>query len=114
LEAAVRVDNRPSDPRALRDLANSPEVQEVTRRLAKSIQRDARRLAPRRTGNLARHIAVEEITDLTTGVEGFAVGWDDKGWYGQMVEFGTEHTTARPHLTPAAIRNGARGPGGDR
>jgi len=107
----VRVDNRPSDPQALRDIANSPPVQEVARRLAKDIQRDARRLAPVRTGNLRRHIVVEEITDLTTGVEGFAVGWDDKGFYGWIVENGREGVPPQPHLGPAAIKNGARGPG---
>lgn len=107
----MRTDNRPSDPRALRDIANSPEVQAVARRQAEDIRRDARRLAPKRTGNLRRHIVIEEITDLATGIEGFAVGWDDKGWYGQMVEFGTEDTAPQPHLVPAAVKNGARGPG---
>jgi HK97 gp10 family phage protein len=111
----VRTDNRPSDPRALRDIANSPEVQDVARKLAKAIQKDARGLAPKRTGNLARHIAVEEITDLDTGIEGFAVGWDDKGWYGWIVENGHGTVAPRPHLIPAAIRNGATGyAGGDR
>lgn len=107
----MRVDNRPSDPRALRDIANSPGPQDEARQLAGLIRRDARRLAPKLTGNLARHIVVEEITDLDTGIEGFAVGWDDKGWYGQMVEDGTEDTAPQPHLVPAAIKNGARGPG---
>jgi HK97 gp10 family phage protein len=110
----VKVDNRPSDPRALRDIANSPEVQDEARALAKAIQRDARRLAPKRSGTLRRNIKVEEITDLETGIEGYAVGWDDKAWYGWMVENGTEDTAAQPHLGPAAIKNGARGPGGDR
>lgn len=109
----MKVDNQPSDPRALRDVANMPEVQDVARDLAKAIQRDARRLAPKRTGNLARHIAVEEITDLATGIEGFAVGWDNKGWYGWLVENGGEDTAPRPHLAPAAIKHGAR-LGGDR
>lgn len=111
----MRTDNRPSDPQALRDIANSPEVQDVARKLAKAIQRDARRLAPKRTGTLARNIQVEEITDLDTGIEGFAVGWGDKGWYGFLVETGTEHSSPRPHLIPAAIKNGATGyAGGDR
>lgn len=110
----MKLDPRPSDLHALREIANSPEVQAVARGLAKAIQKDARRLAPKRSGNLRRHIAVEEITDLETGIEGFAVGWNDKGWYGQLVEFGTEHSTARPHLVPAAIKNGVTGPGGDR
>jgi HK97 gp10 family phage protein len=109
----VKVDDRPSDPDALRDIANSPEVQAEARDLAKDIQRDARRLAPRRRGNLARHIEVEEITDLTTGIEGYAVGWGDKAFYGPFVEDGGEGRTPRPHLVPAAIRNGALR-GGDR
>lgn len=109
----MRVDNRPSDPRALRDIANSPEVQDVARRLAQDIRRDARRLAPRRTGNLARNIVVEEITDLATGIEGFVVGWNDKAFYGPFIEEGGEDAAPQPHLVPAAIKNGALG-GGDR
>lgn len=108
----MRVDSRPSDPRALREIANSPEVQQEALDLAKAIQRDARRLAPRNTGRLRRGIVVEDITDLETGIEGYAVGWNDKAFYGWMVEAGTEHAAARPHLIPAAIKNGARGAGG--
>lgn len=108
----MKMDNRPSDPQALRELANSEPVQAACRETAKDIQRDARRLAPRRTGNLRRHIAVEEYTDLDTGIDGYAVGWDDKGWYGWLVENGTEDTPAQPHLVPAAIKNGAIGAGG--
>lgn len=110
----MRLDTRPSDPRALRELANSPQIQAVARKLAEDIRRDARRLAPRRTGNLARNIKVEEITDLDTGIEGFAIGWDDKGWYGWLVENGTEDTAAKPHLIPAAIKNGVTHRGDDR
>jgi len=109
----MKLDNRPTDPRALRELANSEQVQKECRALAKDIQRDARSLAPKRTGNLARHIDVEPYTDLDTGFEGFAVGWEDKAFYGQMVEQGTEKTPARPHLVPAAIKNGATFRGGD-
>lgn len=108
----MKLDNKPSDPRALRDLANSPQVQAVCEALAKDIQRDARRLAPKRTGALRRNIVVEEITDLETGIEGFAVGWSDRGWYGWLVEVGTEDTRAQPHLVPAAIKNGVTGRGG--
>lgn len=107
----MKLDRRPTDERALRELANSQPVQDACRALARDIQRDARRLVPVETGNLRRHIAVEEYTDLETGVEGYAVGWDDKGFYGQLVEEGTEHEPARPHLVPAAIRNGALRPG---
>lgn len=105
----MKLDHRRSDPRALRDVANSDPVQAVTRDLAEAIQKDARRLAPRRTGTLRRGIVVEEITDLATGIEGYAVGWSDRAFYGQMVEQGSEESTAQPHLVPAAIKNGARG-----
>lgn len=105
----MKLDNRPSDPRALREIANSPEVQHVARELAEAIKKDARRLAPKKSGRLRRGIVVEEITDLKTGIEGFAVGWNDSAFYGMLVELGTEENPPRPHLVPAAIKNGARG-----
>lgn len=110
----MRTDSKPTDPRALRDIANSPEVQDETRELAKDIQRDARRLAPKKTGNLRRNIKVESFTDARTGIDSFAVGWTDDAFYGPFLEEGGEGRAPRPHLAPAAIRNGARGPGGDR
>lgn len=110
----MRLDNRPSDPRALRDIANSEGPQAEARKLAEDIRRDARRLAPKRSGRLRRNIKVEEITDLKTGIEGYAVGWDDPGWYGWLVENGTEDTPAQPHLIPAAIKNGVTHRGDDR
>lgn len=108
----MELDKRPTDPQALRELANSQQAQDAARDMALDIRNDARRQAPRRTGNLRRHIVVEEYTDLDTGIDGFAVGWDDRGWYGWMVENGTEDTRAQPHLVPAAIKNGANHAGG--
>lgn len=105
----MRLDKRRSDPAALREIANSPEVQAETRDLANAIRRDARRLAPKKSGRLRRGIRVEEITDLTTGIEGFAVGWDDSAFYGQLVEEGSEGVAPQPHLVPAAIKHGAGG-----
>jgi HK97 gp10 family phage protein len=109
----MELDDKPTDPKALRELANSAQVQDVCEQVAKDIQKDARRLAPKRTGNLRRGIVVEEYTDLRTGVDGFAVGWSDRAWYGWMVESGTENEPARPHLVPAAIKHGAVFQGGD-
>ncbi len=109
----VKVGHEPTDPRSLLEIANADETQEECFALAKDIQRDARGLAPKQTGNLRRHIEIEEITDLDTGIEGYAVGWGDKAWYGQMVEDGTEHTDPKPHLAPAAIKNGATAGGGE-
>lgn len=110
----MELDKRPSNPQTLRDIANSPEVQAVALDLANAIRKDAQRLAPRRSGRLRRNIKVEPITDLETGIEGYAVGWDDPGWYGWLVENGTEDTPAQPHLIPAAIKNGVTGRGDDR
>ncbi len=112
----MRLDNRRTDPRKLREIANMPHVQDEARKLATDIRDDARRTARtfRRTGRMARHIKVEEITDLETGIEGFAVGWDDPAFYGPFVEGGTEDTAPRPHLVPAAIKHGASVRGGDR
>lgn len=104
----MQIRDRRSDPRALREIANSDQVQGDALELAKAIQRDARQLAPKNTGQLRRGIVVEEITDLKTGYEGYAVGWSDRAFYGQFLEFGTEHIAPHPHLVPAAIRNGAR------
>jgi HK97 gp10 family phage protein len=109
----MRVDDRPSDPRDLRELANSSEVQDELKKLALAIRDDARQLAPRRTGNLRRHIDIEKVTDLDTGVDGYAVGWEDDAFYGPFVEKGGERRRPRPHLVPAAIKNGVTGPGGD-
>lgn len=108
----MKVSHEPTDPRALHDIANSDEVQRELLKLARDIQRDARRLAPKNTGRLRRGIAVEEITDLATGIEGYAVGWNNRAFYGMLVEFGTEHEPPRPHLIPAAIKHGAQA--GDR
>lgn len=107
----MKVGHEATDPRALHEIANSDEVQRELHKLAKDIQRDARRLVPKRSRNLSRHIEVEEITDLDTGIEGYAVGWGDKGWYGMMVELGTEDTDPQPHLVPAAVKNGAKAAG---
>lgn len=108
----MRSEKEPGSAKELRDIANSDEIQAELRQQAKDIQRDARRLAPKRTGRLRRGIVIEEVTDLDTGLEGYAVGWNDKAFYGMFVEMGTEDTDPRPHLVPAAIKNGA-GPGGE-
>lgn len=107
------VDNRPADPRDLRELANSPEVQDQVKKLALAVRDDARLLAPKRTGNLRRHIEVEQVTDLDTGVDGYVVGWDNDAFYGPFVEAGGERRRPHPHLVPAAIKNGVTLPGGD-
>lgn len=105
--AAVDIDNRPIRPEVLAALSQLPEVSKQTRAVANAIRRDARALAPKRTGNLRRHIRVERRLNRATREVSYAVGWDRKAWYGWIVERGTERTRARPHLIPAAIMNGA-------
>lgn len=105
--AAVDVDNKPIRPEVLAALSQLPEVTKQTRAVANAIRRDARRLAPKRTGNLRRHIRVERRYDKATRMVTYVVGWDAQAWYGFLVEAGTEHSRPRPHLVPAAIANGA-------
>jgi HK97 gp10 family phage protein len=102
----MRSEKQPGSAQELREICNSDEIQDELRDLALDIRKDARRLAPKRTGRLRKGIVIEEITDVSTGLEGFAVGWNDTAFYGQLVEEGTEDTVARPHLVPAAIKNG--------
>ncbi|WP_327029706.1 HK97 gp10 family phage protein [Micromonospora sp. NBC_01740] len=108
-------DRKPLRPAVLAALSQVPEVAKQVRQVANAIRRDARRLAPKETGTLRRNIQVERVYDQESRSVKFLVGWGGKGWYGWMVEAGTEDTPARPHLVPAAIKNGAVAPeGGDR
>ncbi|BEL07821.1 hypothetical protein Q0Z83_060120 [Actinoplanes sichuanensis] len=103
----MRLDPRPIRREVLAALSQMPEVTKQTRAVANAIRRDARRLAPKRKGTLRRSIAVERVFDPRTRAVHFIVGWAPQGWYGWMVETGTEDTTPKPHLVPAAIKNGA-------
>jgi HK97 gp10 family phage protein len=103
----VDVDNKPIRPEVLAALSQLPEVTKQTRAVANAIRRDARRLAPKRTGNLRRHIRVERRYDPATRTVAYGVGWDAQAWYGWIVESGSEHSRPRPHLVPAAIMHGA-------
>lgn len=103
----MEIDRRRIRPEVLAALTQVPEVAKQTRSVANAIRRDARRLAPKKTGRLRRGIAVERSYNPATRVVSYRVGWDASAWYGLMVETGTEHSQPRPHLVPAAIKNGA-------
>jgi HK97 gp10 family phage protein len=104
----VDVDDTPIPRDVLIALSQVPEVLKETREKAADIARDARRLAPKRTGNLRRRgIGIERMKDEKTGQTIYGVGWTPAGFYGWMVEAGTEHSPPRPHLVPAAIKHGA-------
>lgn len=81
----------------------------AVRAAAKPLVEEARRLVPKRTGNLARSIGVTKLR--TKGWEvAYAVsprrGGVYDGWYGHFVEFGTKKMTPRPYLRPAFERAG--------
>lgn len=99
-------------PEVLAALSQVPEVAKQVRAVANGIRRDARRLAPKETGNLRRGMQVERVYDAKTRRVTFLVGWGGRAWYGWMVESGTEDTPPRPHLVPAAIKHGAVAPRG--
>jgi HK97 gp10 family phage protein len=103
----VKTDSKPIRADVLAALTELPEVVATVREVAKDIAEDARNLAPVRTGNLKRKgIGIEKRRN-SRGKVYYVVGWTPDGWYGELVEFGTEDTTARPHLVPAAVKNGA-------
>ena len=89
-------------PEVLAAVSQAPSVKKQVRAVAAEIRNEARRLAPKDTGNLRRNIAVENVYDRDTGLVEYHVGWKHQGWYGSLVELGTEDTPARPHLRPAA------------
>lgn len=90
---------------AVAALAKNAAVKRQLWKAATEVERDAQRLAPVQTGALRRSITVVEVRSSTTGGVEYRVGWDESiADYGKFVEFGTEDTTAQPHLRPAAIR----------
>lgn len=100
-------DRRPIRPEVLAALTQVPEIAQQVRDVAKAIAADARALAPRETGTLARNVRHERAYDATTRTVSYIVGWTSKAWYGWLVETGTEDVPPRPHLVPAAIKHGA-------
>lgn len=103
----MRTDNKPIRPEVLAAFSQVPEVAKAVRQAANAIRRDARRLAPKRTGNLRKNLAVERVYNRETRLVYFRVGWSPAAWYGWLVESGTEDVAPAPHLVPAAIKNGA-------
>lgn len=108
----MELDNRPLPKEVLAAISRTPEIAAQVRAVANAIRRDARNLAPKRTGRLRRGIAVERVYDRRTRSVSYIVGWSKSAFYGRFVEFGTEKMSPRPHLTPAAIANGAGPPSG--
>lgn len=90
-------------PEVLAAVSQAPSVKKQVRAVANEIRKEARRRAPKETGALRRGIQTENVYDKQTGLVEYHVGWSKRtAWYGALVEFGTEDTTAKPHLRPAA------------
>lgn len=90
-------------PEVLAAISQAPSVKKQVRAVAAEIRKEARRLAPKDSGSLRRGIAVENVYNPKTRMVEFHVGWSKRrAWYGGLVELGTEHVPARPHLRPAA------------
>jgi len=95
-------------------LATLSRDKAVTGEVAKSsrlVRDEARRRAPRRTGDLRRSLKSQRYYNPRTRQVEYRVGWDRSiAFYGWMVEAGTEHSAAQPHLRPAADQFGAKPP----
>ena len=82
----------------------------ANRAAAAVIQREARALAPKKTGNLSKSITIRKTRSKgrTDTIHKIALtfGKNSKynGWYGSFVEFGTAHFAAKPFMRPAMIK----------
>lgn len=103
--------DEPIPREVLAALSQLPHITKQVRDIAVQIKKDAALLAPKNTGRLSRGIAVERVYDEVERTVSYIVGWDDKkAFYGLLVEQGTVEHVGRPHLVPAAIKNGAIAP----
>jgi HK97 gp10 family phage protein len=90
-------------PEVLAAISQAPSVKRQVRAVAMEIRKEARRRCPKDTGALAKNIAIDNVYDPDTRRVEYHVGWTKRGgFYGPLVELGTEDTPPRPHLRPAA------------
>lgn len=86
---------------ALAKIVQARQVDDALKTAAEAIRKEAARRVPKDSGNLAKNIDVEKVR--VAGSPEYHVGWTKRdGFYGPLVELGTEDTPARPHLRPAA------------
>lgn len=94
----MRSDDKPIRPEVLAALVQLPQVQKELRAAAKDVQRKAKQLAPKTSGNLRKNIEIEREP-----AGDYVVGWNKRAFYGSQVELGHEAEPPRPHLVPAVI-----------
>ena len=93
----------PLRPEVLAAVTQAPSVKKQVRAAAAEVRKLARQKAVKDTGTMRRGIQIENVYDRETGMVEYHVGWNKyTAWYGALVELGTEDTSARPHLRPAA------------
>ena len=93
----------PLRPEVLAAVTQAPSVKKQVRAVAAEVRKLARQKAVKETGTMRRGIQIENVYDRETGMVEYHVGWNKyTAWYGALVELGTEDTSARPHLRPAA------------
>lgn len=108
----MQTDNKPIRAEVLAALSQTPEIAEQLKAVAQAIADDAKKLAPKKSGNLSRNIGVERDYNSTTGSVQYLVGWTKRAFYGPLVELGSSEEPPRPHLVPAANKNGGQAPKG--
>jgi HK97 gp10 family phage protein len=89
------------DESAIRKWSGSRDADEVLTDLGKLWVADAKRDAPKRTGEMADSIDYELGHDSKGSY--VRVSWDEEHFYGVFVETGTSEVPARPFLRPAAL-----------
>ena len=100
LEGAKELD------KVLAGLSKSMAKQQIKaglRKAAKPVLKDARAMAPKKTGAMAKSIKVR--TMVRTNVPAISIGPDAEHYYGVFTERGTAHHSAQPFLRPAWDKN---------
>lgn len=101
----LRLSTRMVNPAVLAALTDLPAVRKQVNFVAGRIRNDARRNAPKRTGDLRRSIRVVNDRELDALGHRRRVYYVTVGmFYGRFVEFGTFDHSPRPFLRPAADR----------
>lgn len=98
----VRIEGEAEIVRRFKALGNQAVYHLVTagRAGGNVIATEARRLARKRSGNLERSIIVVDPTINGTQVE-CKIGTKKDGWYGRLLEKGTNKMPAYPFMRPA-------------
>lgn len=99
----VRLEGADQLNKALRSVGNRAGglvLQNAAKAGAEVISEEAKRLAPKDSGDLAEGIDIE-VHRLQHGRTQVNIAPGKRQWYGRLVELGTEKMSAHPYLRPA-------------